>query len=88
MSGKDAALKDFEKIIEHMEAHAESYTEEDWEEADQKIEDISNRLSEYQDQMTVQDLKTVMRLSKDYAKLRFKSAASSAIDYLDELFSE
>ncbi|MBO4738586.1 MAG: hypothetical protein J5606_03390 [Bacteroidales bacterium] len=80
-SGVKGYLRSFESFVDRIERHADSYTEKQWEKADNQFEIFTGeKYDKVEARLTSEQKKKVGELTARYYKVRLKSAGGDILD--------
>ena len=80
-TGAKGYLRSFESFVERIERHADSYTEKQWEKADNQFEIFTGeKYDKVEACLTPEQKKKVGELTARYYKVRLKSAGGDILD--------
>ena len=81
-------VKRFEHFVDKVEKNAESYTEKDWEEANQTFSDLMKEYDEDYEKCTDEQHERIDKCIGRYHALVVKSGADDAIQALNEVLGK
>ena len=71
---KESYVKDFSDFVEDVRAHADSYSEKDWEKADKKFEKFTGDIYEkFAEELTAEENMEIAKYQTAYSALRVKA---------------
>lgn len=87
-SEKDKYLDRYQRFATDIVMNAQTYTEQDWEVALSKYEQLKNEYIQYSRDMTVEDRMYIEELNKTINKELVRNAASDTFEGLKNLFGD
>lgn len=87
-SSPKAYIKSFEKFVAKVEADGDNFSNADWDKADAKLAEFSDKYDEISNKFTTEEKKHIIDLNARYLVKKSKVKGSEALDLLNGLFSK
>ena len=87
-SSPKAFIKSFEKFVAKVEADGDNFSNADWDKADAKLAEFSDKYDEISNKFTTEEKKHIIDLNARYLVKKSKVKGSEALDLLNGLFSK
>ena len=87
-SSPKAYIKSFEKFVAKVEADGDDFSNADWDKADAKLAEYSDKYDEISNRFTTEEKKHIIDLNARYLVKKSKVKGSEALDLLKGIFSK
>ena len=87
-SSPKAYIKSFEKFVAKVEADGDNFSNADWDKADAKLAEFSDKYDEISNKFTTEEKKHIIDLNARYLLKKSKVKGGEALDLLNGLFSK
>ena len=87
-SSPKAYIKSFEKFVAKVEADGDDFSNADWDKADAKLAEFSDKYDEISNRFTTEEKKHIIDLNARYLVKKSKVKGSEALDLLKGIFSK
>ena len=87
-SSPKAYIKSFEKFVAKVEADGDNFSNADWDKADAKLAEFSDKYDEISNKFTTEEKKHIIDLNARYLFKKSKVKGSEALDLLNGIFGK
>lgn len=87
-SSPKAYIKSFEKFVAKVEADGDNFSNADWDKADAKLAEFSDKYDKISNKFTTEEKKHIIDLKARYLVKKSKVKGSEALDLLNDFFSK
>lgn len=87
-SSPKAYIKSFEKFVAKVETDGDNFSNADWDKADAKLAEFSDKYDEISNKFTTEEKKHIIDLNARYLVKKSKVKGSEALDLLNGIFGK